>query len=124
MSMASDHARQHGGSQGRLGGDHHEGTTSARQRAGGAPGDAASIASSADGVRGFEEVMGELEEIARSLESGQLPLDEALRLYEHGMRLAQVCQALLDRADLRVRRLVASEDGEYTIHTLDIELES
>lgn len=88
-------------------------------------GDAASSdpTAGADGVRGFEEAMSQLEEIAQALESGQLPLEEALTVYEQGMRLAQLCQTLLDRADLRVRRLVVSEDGDLTMQALALDIE-
>ncbi len=53
----------------------------------------------------FEEAFSALEEIVRRLEGGELPLEEALALYERGMALAQHCQNLLDRAELRVTRL-------------------
>jgi exodeoxyribonuclease VII small subunit len=76
-----------------------------------------------DGVPDYEEAMSQLERCAQSLESGQLPLDESLRVFEQGMRLAQLCQTLLDHADLVVRRLVPSEGGEYTIETLEIDVD-
>jgi len=58
----------------------------------------------------FEQALAALEEIVRRLEGGDLPLEEALALYERGMALAQHCQELLDRAELRVTRL-AEEAG-------------
>jgi|YelNatPaOPRAMG01_1025707.scaffolds.fasta_scaffold410287_1 exodeoxyribonuclease VII small subunit len=58
----------------------------------------------------FEQALAALEEIVRRLEGGELPLEEALALYERGMALAQHCQELLDRAELRVTRL-AEEAG-------------
>lgn len=58
----------------------------------------------------FEEAFSALEEIVRRLEGGELPLEEALALYERGMALARHCQELLDRAELRVTRL-AEEAG-------------
>ncbi len=53
----------------------------------------------------FEKAFATLEEIVRRLEGGELPLEEALALYERGMALAQHCQSLLDQAELRVTRL-------------------
>jgi exodeoxyribonuclease VII small subunit len=53
----------------------------------------------------FEALLRELETIVTSLEDGQLPLEDALALYERGMRLAKACQDRLDTAELRVRRL-------------------
>jgi exodeoxyribonuclease VII small subunit len=58
--------------------------------------------------RPFEERLEELDAIVMSLEEGKLPLDEALALYERGMRLAQTCQRRLDSAELRVSRLRAA----------------
>lgn len=53
----------------------------------------------------FEEALGRLDETVAALESGQLPLDDALAVFEEGVRLARQCQELLDRAELRVQRL-------------------
>jgi exodeoxyribonuclease VII small subunit len=53
----------------------------------------------------FEKVFRRLEETVAKLEEGGLPLEEALALYEQGMRLAQSCQELLDQAELRISRL-------------------
>lgn len=55
----------------------------------------------------FEEALGRLDETLAALESGQLPLEDALRLFEEGVRLTQRCQELLDSAELRVQRLRA-----------------
>lgn len=58
----------------------------------------------------FEEALARLEEIVRRMEEGELPLAEALALYEEGVALSRRCQVLLDEAELRVSRLV--EEGE------------
>ncbi len=59
----------------------------------------------------FEELYRELAETIERLESGDLPLEEALALYERGARLAEQCNAVLDQAELRVRRLSERADG-------------
>lgn len=53
----------------------------------------------------FEAQLEELDGIVTALEDGRLPLEDALALYERGMRLAKACQDRLDEAELRVRRL-------------------
>ncbi len=53
----------------------------------------------------FEAVYTQLEDTVRQLEEGGLPLDEAIALFEEGMRLAQRCRELLDGAELRVSTL-------------------
>jgi exodeoxyribonuclease VII small subunit len=54
---------------------------------------------------GFEELFAALEEKARKLEQGNLPLEDALRLYEEGADLAEKLRAILDSAELRIERL-------------------
>lgn len=50
----------------------------------------------------FETVYRDLEETVRRLDAGGQTLDEAINLYESGMRLAKQCQELLDAAELRI----------------------
>jgi exodeoxyribonuclease VII small subunit len=52
----------------------------------------------------FEEAFARLEEILHSLETGDLPLEESLSLYELGATLAAYCARKLDEAELRVRQ--------------------
>lgn len=59
----------------------------------------------------FEDLYCELEDTVRKLESGDLPLAEALALFERSTKLAEQCNALLDGAELRVRQLAARPDG-------------
>jgi exodeoxyribonuclease VII small subunit len=53
----------------------------------------------------FEDVIGALEALVAQLEAGQLPLDEALELYERGVALARQGNALLEGAERRVEEL-------------------
>lgn len=53
----------------------------------------------------FEEAYARLEEIVARLEAGELSLDDSVKLYEEGQRLARHCGALLDAAELRVEQL-------------------
>ncbi|MCL7971714.1 MAG: exodeoxyribonuclease VII small subunit [marine benthic group bacterium] len=66
----------------------------------------------------FEQLLAELEEIADSLEVGNLPLDEALRSFEVGIERLRVAAALLDAAHGRVEELVEGAAG-LTIQPLD-----
>lgn len=59
----------------------------------------------------FEQAFGQLEEVVRQLESGQLPLEESLALFEKGMRLAKLCEKKLDEAEQKVSQLVVSSEG-------------
>ena len=75
----------------------------------------------------FEAQLEELDSIVTALEDGRLPLEDALSLYERGMRLAKACQDRLDEADLRVQRLrvVAADiaDGEGSFSLEDFEVD-
>ena len=53
----------------------------------------------------YETLFARLQEIVGQLESGDLPLEESLLLYEEGVVIAAACQRLLDTATLTVQRL-------------------
>ena len=60
----------------------------------------------------FEEAYKRLEEIVRALESKDMPIDQAVELYEVGVKLIRQCNAQLDSAELRIRQLSGVGDGE------------
>ena len=53
----------------------------------------------------FEEAQKELEDIVHRLESGEVPLDEALKLWERGEELYRFCRERLDAAEGRIEEL-------------------
>ncbi len=57
----------------------------------------------------FEEALKELEETVKKLESGETTLDEAMALFENGVRLTQNCRKMLDEAQLKVKKI--TENG-------------
>ncbi len=61
----------------------------------------------------YEEAFGELEQIVESLESGELPLEQALAEFERGQALAKRCAQLLDQAELKLTQLVSDDEGGY-----------
>lgn len=60
----------------------------------------------------FEDALRSLEEVVRKLESGEVPLDETITLYERGEALRKHCQARLDAAQARIEKIVAGPDGQ------------
>ncbi len=60
----------------------------------------------------FEVAYAELEELILKLDSGDLPLEDSVALFERGRKLAGYCQGLLDSAELRVNQLL--DGGEIT----------
>lgn len=59
----------------------------------------------------FEDALRALEDVVRRLESGDVPLDDAITLYERGEDLRKHCQARLDAAQARIEKIVAGPDG-------------
>jgi len=57
----------------------------------------------------FEERFLRLQETIALLEQGGLPLDEAIARFEQGIKMAAECRAMLDAAELRVTRLMESD---------------
>ena len=53
----------------------------------------------------FEQAQAELEQIVEGLERGQVPLDEALALWERGEQLYAICRGKLDAAEGKVEEL-------------------
>ena len=60
----------------------------------------------------FEQAMGRLEEIVRQLERGECDLDQSLKLFEEGAKLADSCNAMLDQAEQKVMLLLNEQTGE------------
>lgn len=69
----------------------------------------------------YEQAFHELEKLVTALESEELPLEEALKLFERGQTLAARCSYLLEQAELRLRQLAPDESGGA--HESDFELE-
>lgn len=68
----------------------------------------------------FEKAVADLAEIVEQLESGELPLETALKLFEQGTLLVKKSQHMLDRAERRVEQLLGfDENGKPVTATLD-----
>lgn len=59
----------------------------------------------------FEQSLGRLEEIVKQMERGDVPLEQALSLFEEGTGLVSSCTKLLDEAELKVVQLTKGADG-------------
>ena len=59
----------------------------------------------------FEKSLEELEGIVEDLESGDLSLENSLKSFEKGIKLARQCQEQLSKAELQVQKLI-EENGE------------
>ncbi len=59
----------------------------------------------------FESALARLEEIVSELEKGDIPLDQSLKLFEEGIKLARICQARLQEAERKVEVLLKDPAG-------------
>jgi exodeoxyribonuclease VII small subunit len=60
----------------------------------------------------FEKSLARLEEVVKRLESTDLSLDEAMSLFEEGVKLSRECQKTLEEAEGRVEILLKKADGK------------
>ena len=66
------------------------------------------------GEMSFEQALKALEDVVRRLETGDVPLEESIGLYERGDALRAHCQTRLDAAQARIEKIVAGPDGKAT----------
>ncbi|HTX18340.1 MAG TPA: exodeoxyribonuclease VII small subunit [Bacteroidota bacterium] len=67
----------------------------------------------------FEQSLARLEKIVESLEQGEVPLENAIALYEEGIALSKECMDTLSKAELKVKKL--SKDASNKIELVDFE---
>ena len=60
----------------------------------------------------FESALARLEEIVSQLEQGDLPLEQSLRLFEEGVKLARLCAVRLEEAERKVEQLLKDKAGK------------
>lgn len=70
----------------------------------------------------FEDSIRRLGEIVETLESGELPLEESLSLFEEAVKLARASQVTLDKAERRIEELLGiDEEGNPVVREMDLE---
>lgn len=62
----------------------------------------------------FEDAMAQLEKIVQSLESGDLPLDKALKKFEEGVRLSKFCFDKLEETEKKITLLTEDQAGNIS----------
>ncbi|HUI31093.1 MAG TPA: exodeoxyribonuclease VII small subunit [Candidatus Acidoferrales bacterium] len=69
----------------------------------------------------FEQALKRLEEIVETLEAGNSPLEESVKLYEEGMALAKSCMTRLNEAKLKLKKIQKKSGGD--IEEIDLEVQ-
>jgi exodeoxyribonuclease VII small subunit len=72
----------------------------------------------------FEKSLARLEEVVKRLESTDLSLDEAMRLFEEGVKLSRDCQKQLEEAEGKVEILLKKADGKIAPAPFEAEEEN
>ena len=63
----------------------------------------------------LEKALADLESLVDELESGDLPLEKAMKKFEEGIKLTRSCQAALKEAEQKVEILLKSAGGEESL---------
>lgn len=69
----------------------------------------------------FEESLHRLDEIVKTLEGGQVSLEESIKLFEEGAKLSVACEKLLKDAELKVTMLTKGPEGAPQEQEMDYE---
>lgn len=69
----------------------------------------------------FEKALKDLETTVERLEQGNLSLDEALELFEKGVKLAKFLRKELEKAEKKVEILLKDEEGKVSAESFDVE---
>jgi len=62
----------------------------------------------------FEQSMKKLEQIVQELESGDLPLEEAMQKFEEGIKLSRLCSEKLDETEKKITLLLQDQKGNVS----------
>ncbi len=60
----------------------------------------------------YEKAIKRLQEIVSLLENGEVTLEESITLYEESAKLSKYCSELLNKAELKIKQLTESQNGE------------
>ena len=64
--------------------------------------------------KSFEDNLQQLEELVNRLETGELPLDEAIKVFQEGMRLSKLCAERLNIVEQEIKKLV-TENSKFKL---------
>ncbi|CAB1061311.1 Exodeoxyribonuclease VII small subunit (EC [Olavius sp. associated proteobacterium Delta 1] len=62
----------------------------------------------------FEQAMKQLEQIVQELESGDMPLEKAIKKFEEGIQISKYCSGKLDESEKRITMLMKDATGNVT----------
>lgn len=69
----------------------------------------------------FESALQRLEEIVDSLEKGEVSLEDAISLFEEGIKTAKICKEKLESAEKKIKQLIKNSDGTFSLADLQFD---
>lgn len=72
----------------------------------------------------FEQSLNTLEKIVSELESGDLPLEKALKKFDEGMALSRQCSAMLDETEKKVSQIMETNEESPSESPFEVENDS
>lgn len=72
----------------------------------------------------FETALNELETLIDKMETGQLSLEDSLKCFEEGIKLARQCQTSLKEAEQKVQILAQKENGDLALESFELNTEA
>mgnify|MGYP000296550330 FL=1 len=72
----------------------------------------------------LEKTLADLESLVEELESGELPLDDAMKKFEKGVKLTRICQHALKEAEQKVEILLQNTDDTDSLVAFDTQSDS
>ncbi len=69
----------------------------------------------------LEKALADLENLVKELESGELPLEKAMKKFEEGIKLTRGCQTALKEAEQKVEILLQSAGGEESLEEFEVD---
>ena len=72
----------------------------------------------------IEQAMKQLEQIVQDLESGDMPLEKAIKTFEEGVQLSKFCSQKLDETEKKISVLMQDKDGKVTEKPFSVEAEN
>ena len=73
------------------------------------------MSSSNNSIKDFEKSLSKLEEIVQQMEHGELGLEESLKQFEQGIKLAKNCQNALSSAELKINQLIEQNGLQQSV---------
>jgi exodeoxyribonuclease VII small subunit len=67
----------------------------------------------------FESSLNRLEKIVSDIEKGDVPLNQAIDLFEEGMNISKQCLDALDKAEIKLKKLVKNIDGSFRVEDME-----